>query len=44
MGYFQVGYDFSVVNYDRRGFIILATGDQLCSRTSDYASEMARDT
>ena len=25
MGYFQVRYDSSVVNYDRRGFIRLAT-------------------
>ena len=25
MGYFQVRYDSRVVNYDRRGFIILAT-------------------
>ena len=26
MGYFPVRYDSSVVNYDRRGFIRLATG------------------
>ena len=26
MGYFQVRYDSIVVNYDRRGFIGLATG------------------
>ena len=26
MGYFQVRYDSRVVNYDRRGFIRLATG------------------
>ena len=26
MGYFQVRYDSRVVNYDRRGFIGLATG------------------
>ena len=26
MGYFQVRYDSSVVNYNRRGFIRLATG------------------
>ena len=26
MGYFQVRYDARVVNYDRRGFIRLATG------------------
>ena len=26
MGYFQVRYDSRVVIYDRRGFIILATG------------------
>ena len=26
MGYFQVRYNFRVVNYDRRGFIRLATG------------------
>ena len=25
MGYFQVSYDSRVVNYDRRGFIRLAT-------------------
>ena len=25
MGYFQVRYDFRVINYDRRGFIRLAT-------------------
>ena len=27
MGYFQVRYNFRVVNYDGRGFIRLATGD-----------------
>ena len=26
MGYFQVRYNSRVVNYDRRGFIRLATG------------------
>ena len=26
MGYFQVMYDSRDINYDRRGFIILATG------------------
>ena len=26
MGYFQVRYDFRVVNYNRTGFIRLATG------------------
>ena len=26
MGYFQVRYDSRVVNYERRGFIRLATG------------------
>ena len=26
MGYFPVSYDSRVVNYDRRGFIRLATG------------------
>ena len=26
MGYFQVRYDSRVINYDRRGFIGLATG------------------
>ena len=26
MGYFQVRYDSRVINYDRRGFIRLATG------------------
>ena len=26
MGYFPVRYDSRAVNYDRRGFIILATG------------------
>ena len=26
MGYFQVRYDNRVINYDRRGFIRLATG------------------
>ena len=26
MGYFQVRYDTRVINYDHRGFIILATG------------------
>ena len=30
MGYFQVRYDSRGVNYDRRGFIRLATG--LCSK------------
>ena len=44
MGYFQVRYDSRVVNYDRRGFIRLATvgskaaesklGDQPYSDTS----------
>ena len=29
MGYFQVRYDSRVVNYDRRGFIRLATCDQI---------------
>ena len=28
MGYFQVRYDSRVVNYDRRGFIRLATGGE----------------
>ena len=28
MGYFKVRYDSRVVNYDRRGFIRLATGLQ----------------
>ena len=28
MGYFQVRYDSRVINYDRRGFIRLATGLQ----------------
>ena len=27
MGYFQVRYDSRVINYDRRGFIRLATGE-----------------
>ena len=27
MGYFQVRYDSRVVNYNRRGFIRLATGE-----------------
>ena len=27
MGYFQVRYDSRVMNYDRRGFIILATAE-----------------
>ena len=27
MGYFQVRYDSRVINYDRRGFIRLATED-----------------
>ena len=30
MGYFQVRYDFRVVNYDRRGFIRLYTGKNDC--------------
>ena len=29
MGYFQVRYDSRVVNYNRRGFIRLATGQLL---------------
>ena len=29
MGYFQVRYNYSVVNYDRRGFIRLATAFDL---------------
>ena len=29
MGYFQFRYDSRVVNYDRRGFIGLATGQNL---------------
>ena len=29
MEYFKVMYDSRVVNYDRRGFIGLATGDSL---------------
>ena len=28
MGYFQVRYDSRVINYDRRGFIRLATGQR----------------
>ena len=31
MGYFQVRYDSKVVNYDRRGFIRLATGVKICT-------------
>ena len=32
MGYFQVRYDSRVVNYDRRGFIRLATvGTSICT-------------
>ena len=30
MGYFPVRYDSRVINYDRRGFIRLATGSLLC--------------
>ena len=36
MGYFQVRYDFRVVNYNRRGFIRLATASvalKVCERT-----------
>ena len=29
MGYFQVRYDYRVVNYYRRGFIRLATGQMI---------------
>ena len=36
MGYFPVRYDARVVNYDRRGFIRLATGGQSYSDTSAY--------
>ena len=32
MGYFQVRYDSRVVNYDRRGFIRLTTGQSLEAR------------
>ena len=38
MGYFQVRYDSRVVNYNRRGFIRLATGhtDGECSLLSTF--------
>ena len=36
MDYFQVRYDFRVINYDRRGFIRLATGCQLNWLKSEY--------
>ena len=32
MGYFPVRYDTRVVNYDRRGFIRLATDDSIFSK------------
>ena len=35
MGYFQVRYDSRVVNYDRRGFIILATECFIFAKLSD---------
>ena len=31
MGYFQIRYDSRGINYDRRGFIRLATGQTLAS-------------
>ena len=34
MGYFPVRYDSRVVNYDRRGFIRLATGIRYVNRNS----------
>ena len=34
MGYFPVRYDSRVVNYNRRGFIRLASGIKQTSRTS----------
>ena len=34
MGYFQVRYDSRVVNYDRRGFIRLATDYNPCTLES----------
>ena len=34
MGYFPVRYNSRVVNYDRRGFIRLATGLQVCTSVS----------
>ena len=33
MGYFQVRYDYRVVNYNRRGFIRLATGEPVGSES-----------
>ena len=43
MGYFQVRYNSRVVNYDRRGFIRLATGlvvmvDDSCSKGHGFES------
>ena len=43
MGYFPVRYDSRVVNYDRRGFIRLATGPSgvRSSRSDDCATSAA---
>ena len=38
MGYFQVRYDSRVVNYDRRGFIRLATGANIPKRNGNIAA------
>ena len=42
MGYFQVRYDSRVVNYDRRGFIRLATGSKNSIRNDFLCSETPR--
>ena len=44
MGYFQVRYDSRVVNYDHRGFIILATdGAKSCAQSLDNGSAIVKD-
>ena len=40
MGYFQVRYNSTVVNYDRRGFVGLVTGPDL-SFEFDHASNQS---
>ena len=39
MGYFQVRYDSRVVNYDRRGFIRLATENSLLGNMSNFEQD-----
>ena len=43
MGYFQVRYDSRIVNYDRRGFIRLATGLNRCPALGPVLALLVRE-